>query len=238
MSLLTVIQDAARRLSLTVPTAVISSTDPLAQQLRGLADQEGRELRRGGPTSHAWKILLSEKTITTTATETQTGAIPSDFFAFINETMFNRSKKRRVIGPLTAHEWQAEKAILASVLFDSFRIRGSDFIVTPTPPAGETWAYEYVSKFWVKLNAGSSADATAFANDADTIVFDDELITLGILWRFKAAKGLDYAEEHRNYMMALVDAIARDGGRRTMNLGEGYPEGARIPYVTEGGWSL
>lgn len=234
MSLLTAIQDASRRLSLAVPTSVIASADPLVQQLRGLADQEGRDLVR----AHAWRVLTKEKTFTTTAAEVQVGALATDLDRLINETVFNRTETRRVIGPLTAHEWQAEKAILASVLRDAFRIRGNDFIVTPVPTATETWAYEYISNLWVKLNDGATADATAFANDADTTVFPEELIVLGMLWRFKHAKGLDYAEEFRNYQIALTDARARDGGKRTIALGEGFPDGARIPYVSEGGWNL
>ncbi len=234
MSFLTIIQDAARRLSLEAPSAVVSATDPLVQQLRGLANQEGRDLVR----AHNWRVLMKEKTFTTTATETQTGVLPADFDRFINETVFNRTNTRRVIGPLTAQEWQSEKAILASVLRDAFRIRGTDFIVTPLPAAGETWAFEYISDLWVDTDADGTADATAFAADANTTVFPDELLILGIIWRFRQAKGLDYAEEHRNYMMALGDAVARDGGRRSIAMGEGFPDGARIPYVSEGTWNV
>lgn len=234
MSLLTIVQDTCRRLSLTVPTAVVASVDPNVTQIYGLLNQLGKDLVR----AHPWQRLTKEKTITTTATETQTGAIPTDFSYFIPDSVFNRTRTRRVMGPLTAHEWQAEKAILASVLFDAFRVRGNNFIVTPVPPAGETWAYEYISTYWVDTDADGTGDATAFSMDADTTLLSEELLVLGAIWRFRQAKGLDYAEPFRDYQMAFLDAAGRDGGKRTLDMSGARPRGARIPYVSEGSWPL
>lgn len=234
MSLLTIVQDACRGLALPVPTGIIASTDPSVQQLRRLADQEGRDLLH----THTWRKLVKEQTFTTTATEVQSNVLPSDFDRFFNETVFNRTNTRRVLGPLTPHEWQAEKAILASVLYDAFRLRGNDFIVTPVPAAGETWAFEYVSKWWVDTDSDDVGEADGFASDTDEPLFSEELMTLGLTWRFRQAKGLDYAEPFRSYQIVLADDIARDGGRRTLDMKGSHPQGARIPYVSEGDWPL
>ena len=44
------------------------------------------------------------------------------------------------------------------------------------------------------------------------------MLELGLVWRFKQAKGLDYGEDMRTYGVALADAIASDrGGRRIVN---------------------
>jgi hypothetical protein len=76
-------------------------------QLLGLAQQEGKELAR----RHTWQRSSRKQTFTATATETQSTAIPSDFDRFIDETMFNRTRKRHVYGPLNPQEWQFQKSV-------------------------------------------------------------------------------------------------------------------------------
>jgi hypothetical protein len=237
MSLLTLVQDVQRRLTLNVTTSVISKvTDVDVMQMLGLAKQTGDALVN----EHKWTGLMVEKTFLTTATEEQTasGVVPADLAYFINETFFNRTNTRRVIGPLTPMEWAAEKAILATVLRDSFRIRGGKMLVTPVPAAGQTWAFEYISDLWIYLNGGSTLDGSAFADDSDTFVFNHELMVLGVLWRWKEAKGLDYAEAQRNYEVYEENLMAKDGSARSIAFSDAYPIGARIPYVSEGAWNL
>jgi hypothetical protein len=237
MSLLTLVQDAQRRLTLNVTTSVISKlTDVDVQQLLGLAKQAGDALVN----EHAWTDLQVEKTFTTVAAEIQTasGVPPADLGWLINETFFNRTNTRRVIGPLTPHEWQAEKAILATVLRDAYRFRGGQMIVTPVPSAGETWAFEYISNLWIYLNGGSTRDGSEFADDSDTFVFNHELMVLSLIWRYKEAKGLDYAEAMENYEIYSLNLQAKDGSARTISMSSTYPDGARLPYVSEGSWNV
>lgn len=234
MNLLSIVQSASRRLGLGEPTVVIASSDPRVQQMRGLLEEEGNYL----VSAHDWTRLLKEKTFTTTATEIQTGAIPADFDRFVNESGYNRSETRRLVGPLSPQEWQAEKGVLASVLWDAFRVRGTDYIMVPVPEAGQTVAFEYVSNYWIANNPDNNGDVSSFVADSDTVLFDVELLTLGIIWRWLDAKGLDYAEAFRKHEARLMDRKARDGGKRTMRLYSPSPDGARIPYVTEGNWNV
>jgi hypothetical protein len=80
---------------------------------------------------------------------------------------------------------------------------------------------------------------SAWASDTDTGIINEELMTLGLCWRFKAGQGFDYAEEFRSYEMAVAQDIARDGGKRTLNAG--YYIGTRrrrAPFVQDGSWNL
>ena len=156
MSLLTLIQDATDRLGIVRPGSVIGSADQQVRQLLGLANQEGKELAR----RHTWQSLQKEKTITATATETQTSAIPADFDRFINGTFYNRTLNRRVEGPLTPQEWASYKASTSTVLFDAFRQRGDALLLAPTPNADDSYAYEYVSTYWVATAAASTTTRT------------------------------------------------------------------------------
>ena len=60
---------------------------------------------------------------------------------------------------------------------------------------------------------------------------------MGITWRFKAAHGLDYAEDFRQYQLEVRQAVARNGSAPILQLDD-----ARKlivgPYQTDGNYGL
>lgn len=219
--------DAATELSQIIPTAVVANTgDPGAQKLLRHLTRTCRQLAG----RFDWQVLRREKTFTTTATATQTGALPTDFLRFVPDSMFNRTKDTRVGGPLTADEWQAYQAVAYGSVYDQFTVRGNAFLMSPTPTAGNTIAYEYVTKY-IGTNAAGSTERTSFTADDDVTYFDDELIILGIVWRYRKAEGLDYSEEFREYELRYYDMIKMDGGRRTLDMNEDVMTRARVPLA-------
>ncbi len=172
--------------------------------------------------------------------ETQTGAIPDDFDRIINETFYNRTAQRRVEGPADATGWQAYKASTTTMLFDVFRIRGNAMLLAPTPTAGDSYAYEYVSTYWVATAAASTTLAQATWNvDTDVGILSEELMADGIVWRFLRSKGLDYAEPFRTYEAQVMLATAADGGKRSLNMGRSSAfNRVRTPTFPDGSWPL
>ncbi len=236
MSLLTIVQDARERIMQYAPTLVVSeANDTAVIAMKALATQSGRDLVR----RHEWTFLIKEQTFTALAQEVQTSMLPSDYDRFVDETWFNRSKTRRILGPLSPQEWQRRKTLQTSPVFESFRLRGSDILMIPTPEAGDTIAFEYISNLWVDSNpTDGTGDATRFGNDGDAPLFSEELMSLDITWRYLAAQGFDYSEPFRSFEMALADAIARDGGNRSINFGAGGNSQPRVPFIPEGTWNL
>jgi hypothetical protein len=232
MTLLSVVKDACDRLGITRPSVAYTSSDQQILQLLGLAQQEGKELAK----RHAWQKLTKEKTFTATATETQSTAIPDDFDRYIDETMFNRTRKRHVYGPLTPQEWQFQKSVLTSTIVENWRQRGDSVMITPTATAGDTYAYEYVSINWCQNETGDTL-RSAWAADTDTGLLSEELMTDGIVWRFARAKGFDYAEAFRTYEVQVAQAIVRDGGKRTLNTSRAKTS-ARGVFIQDGNWQL
>lgn len=233
MTILSIVQDASREVGLPSPSTVVGNSDERVRQFLRLAEKDGKDLVR----RYDWQILQKEQTFTSLAQETQTAIIPSDFSRFINETFYNRTRKRPFVGPLTPQEWQVQKSLTASVVVDAFRRRGNDLLVIPVPPAGDTFAFEYVSKYWVDTDADGDGDAEEFAADTDSPIFDEELITLGVIWRFKQARGFDYAEEMRSYEIRLARLFGDDGGKRTMDLMRNVRRRRPMaPEVPEGDW--
>ena len=213
MTLLTIVQETADLLSIPRPATVVDSTDTQVRQLFALANEEGRASAR----SYDWQELTEEYTFSTTAAAGQTAAIPDDFDRFYANSTYNRTTIRPVLGPITPQQWQAIQAYpQINSVYVSFRVRGNIYLATPTPAAGNTIAYEYVSANWC-LAANQTAKP-AFTADTDTTVLPEWLFTLGLRWRFRKSKNLDYAEDFRTYQSELQQLQARDGGNGTIDI--------------------
>lgn len=213
MSYLTIVQQACRLLSLPVPTTVVGSTDPNVVQLGALANEVGEELA----TDHDWQKLTQQHLFTTSGTEEQPDAVPDDWNRFLANTFFNRTTIR-AMQLITPQMWQAIKTLPAlGTPYIMWRQRDGVFLTTPTPPAGQTIAYEYVSKNWALSPANVPQDA--FTADASTTVLEERLFRLGIVWRFRQAKGLDYGEDMKTYEIEKQQATGKDGGSTALNMG-------------------
>lgn len=214
MSLLSLIADTCDLIGIARPTSVVSSTDQQVRQLLGLAKLEGDELAE----SANWQALVNEHTFVTTATAAQTNTpVPDDLRAFLPDTFFNRTTARQVVGPITPQQWQILQARpVQGRVYLTFRQREGSFLMSPTPTAGETIAYEYISSYWVKSSAGVAK--AAYTSDDDQTYLDEKLIKLGLVWRWKAAKGLPYAEDMETYERAVQKAAGEDGGSASLSM--------------------
>ena len=211
MSLLSICQDAAIEIGFPSPGMVVGSTDSNTLQLFRLANREGHDLSQAAD----WQALKEEHTFTL-ATSAQDYALPSGFRYIIPSTTWNRDDKRLVINPISSQEWQFLKgwtAIQGLNLRARIRADQLEFEQTITSSDnGKTIAFEYISSYWCESSGGS--DQSAFAADTDVSKLDEELMTQGVVWRFKKAKGLDWQEDYQFYQRLRDTQIARDGGSR------------------------
>lgn len=235
-SLLTIVQRHCQRTNLPVPTTVYGSSDTLTQQLQGLLEEEGRDLSMRGD----WEGLTFEATHTTTAAEDQgaIATIASNGFRFIkNQTIWDRTSKLPVCGPMDSRQWQATKALATSNPRYRFRIRGGKLLVNPTPTAGLTWAFEYVGKFWITDSTGVTY-REYFGADADLVLLPPQILLMGLRWRWKKEKGLAYDEDFRTYEMQVKDALGRDGGKEVLCMSEERRSVRPGIFVSPGNWDL
>lgn len=215
MTILSMAQAAARRLNLSSPSAVIGNTNKEIIQLLNLANEEGIDLAQ----RHRWQRLLNESTFSSVATESQ-GAITTlagaSFGWICNDTVWNRTRNRRMF-PVDDVQWQNMKSSSITGPDEYFRIRGNLFIVLPTMTASQTVAFEWVSKNWCQSSGGTGQ--SVWTADTDTGILDENLMTQGIIWRFKKYKGLDYAEDFNQYEAMVANAMARDGAKKRLSTG-------------------
>lgn len=231
MTLLTLIQNSTDTIGLTRPSVVIASTDPNVRTLLALAQTEGRELLE----RFSWPQTQLEATHTTLAAEDQgvMATIAPGFGYIINNTFWNRTLTEPVPGPLTPVEWQGLKARTATGPYSSYRITGGHLFGYPAPSAGDTWVFEYQTTYFCQDNVG--ANQSAWAADDDVGILDENLMEMGVVWRFKKKNGLDYSEDYRVYEQKLANETARVGGKRTLDMRGGGVSPTGI-YTPEGSW--
>jgi hypothetical protein len=236
MSLLTVIQYVAGRTGVTVPSSVLGTSDPQVLQLLRLLEEEGEDLRKRGP----WQGIVKEASWTSTAAEDQ-GAVTtlaaSGFDYIKKDTFWDRTSKFPIIGPLSDSEWQARQALAITGPRYSWRIRGGKMLISPVPAASLTFVFEYISKNWI-LGVDGTTYKQYFTLDTDTILLPEELVIMGLRWRWKKEKGFDYAEDFRTYEAQVKDALGRDGGKVTLSMDGSIRKPQPGVFIPDQSWSL
>ena len=237
MTMLSVVQNFCRRTNIPVPTTVYGTTDSQVQQVMSLLEEIGNDMASRG----SWEGLTFEAAHTTLAAEDQ-GAINSiatNGFRYLkNDTIWDRSTRLPVCGPLDAKQWQALKAWVVNGPLYQYRIRGGKLLVNPAPPASESWYFEYVSQNWI-LGADGTTYKQYFTLDTDTILLPETVVLMGLRAWWKKEKGLDYAEDMRMYETQLKDSLGRDGSKTTISMDLKSRRGPTPGiFVSPGSWNV
>jgi hypothetical protein len=231
-TLLTIIQNVTDRIGLKRPAVVVGSADQQVRELLVFAKQEGVELMKAVP----WQELTKEHSFTTVAADAQTDSIPSDWDRFLNDSIYNRTSERKIWGPITAQEWQQRKAYTTASTIDYwFRVRGDTILMTPQPAAGESVYYEYISEDYCQATGGGATKAE-WSVDTDVSLLPANLFELGIEWRWRKAKGLEWQTPFQQYSDQLNKRAVTQKGAPTLQAG-GRASAFNRPNVPEGNWS-
>lgn len=236
MSLLTIIQDVCATVGIQVPTSVIGNTEQDIVQLVQLSLIEGKALAD----EYDWDALIQEANFTTLAAEVQgeVATIAPGYKKLINETQWNRDIIYPVTGSITPQQYQAYKARGFSSVYSQFRVRGKDFLMYPAPEAGQDIYFEFITKNWISA-ADNSITRSRWVLDDDYALLDEDIITLGVIWRWLKAKNFDYSEDFRTYEIRKMNAMARDGGKMRKSLASNYDyTSPNLPTLQEASWNL
>lgn len=235
MNLLELIQEFTTRTGIPKPTYVVGNTDPQVLQLLSLLNEVIEELMEKD-----WTALTQEATFVTTAAEDQ-GAVatlaPNGFKWVLQETIFNRTLRLPIFGPIVAAKWQALKTLPNAGPFYKYRIVRGRLLFNPPAAAGHTCAFEYASKYCILTVDGTTYKGYPTA-DTDNFLLDDTLFLAGLRWKWKYEKGLDYAEEFRRYEELVNNAKGRDGTKPALSMDGGSDQFKPGIFVPSGNWSL
>ena len=219
MSLLTIVQDATDELGINKPTSVVGATDRQVIQLLALANREGRALARRG----RWSALIRENTFTMNTSSKDQGAMngtvvsDGDYQYMLGDTMWDRTTSLPITGAVNSVSWQTLQAFPVTGPYYQFQIRDDKHLyLDPQPGSADTVAFDYFSNSWCESSGGTAQ--TKWVADNDVGRLSEELMTLGLIWRWLRAKGLDYAEEFMEYERSVLDELATDGGKPQLSL--------------------
>ncbi len=235
MSLLTTVQRFCRRNNITVPDTVIGTANDQVAQIYSLLEEEGNDLAGRGN----WQSMVLEAVHTTLAAESQgsMGDIADEGYRYVkNQTIWDRTENLPVI-VIDDADWQAEKGFASTSPRYRARIRTNELIVTPVPPAGNVWAFEYGTWNWIGDEFGSNTKQY-FTADTDEFVLPEPILLMGLRWRWKKEKGMEYAEDFNTYEKLVMDALARSGLKRVLYQDRSERSASPKVVVNQGNWPL
>lgn len=237
MTLLEIVREFAGRTGIGRPSVAVASGDDSVVQLVGLCNEILTDITNRG---ESWPKLQKEATFLTTATEEQTTLVIANLYGFkyiIEGTLFDRTNRRQLFGPRSAQLWQQAKAINNIGPFYSYRVWQGKFFAQPTPPANLTWAFEYASDFAVQAT-GAGAYKKRFTVDSDVFLLNEDLMLMGLNWKWRMRKGLAYAQDKQDYEALITNEIGNDSTSGELNLNGGSGDIKPGIWVPSGSWHL
>jgi len=220
MSLLTICTNALSEISgFDVPSTFYGNTNLTAKLCVALANREGKTLEK----EIRWAELVTEHTFTTVS-GTADYSMPSGFRAFANLSQWDRTNQWRLTGPIPSLVWQWLKSGITVAATNNrwFAMRGPYISIYPTPTTtGDTISFDYYSSKWITRQV-DGVNVTEWSADNDTARINEDLIAMGVKWRFLQAKGMPYEPEYKEYE-AIKEALKEEnGGHDVINLGRQY----------------
>lgn len=238
MTLIAMCQRVLAEVGWPVPSAIASNTDATAVQIFAIANTELRMISQ----SYDWPQLEVEYTFDTVADQTLY-PWPTDFRKAVFESVFNTDQYYRIRGSINVEQWNRYKyGLLGSVSHLRFRqtyVAGvPNMEISPSPNAGETLVAFYISKEYARNNAGVSQ--AMYVVDTDESKVPEELVELGVKWRFRRAKGLDFSAEFAEYNTMVKQQFAAYKAPADIPVGgPRFPvDGLTCGYVPDNGYGV
>lgn len=219
MTLLSIVQRACARLGISQPDSVYGNTDDGISQLLWLAQEAGDDIAR----AHEWSNLVVVKTFTPAAAQVQVEppatptALAFDRFGAVTK-IWDEDQRKPLVGPLSRDEWVDLLTFNVTGVDRYWIMIGGKINIYPAPEGTESFTYTYITKNWIRLSGGdSTTDVAEWTADTNEPLVPADLVVKSLMWRWKQAKGLEYAEDLENFGREFERQAARDRGPRVIH---------------------
>jgi hypothetical protein len=197
VSLLSVVTALAKNVGMEVPASVSNSTTRKWVEALEMANEAGEELARRVD----WSSLAKSTTLTGTGVNVA-HSLPSGFDRLQRGiTVWHATTG--AVRPLTRHEWNSLTAVEGSPRY--FLLEGNTITLFPYLANADTVTVYYQTEKWVEGNTKTGYDA-----DGDVADFDENLLTMGLIARWRRQKGMPYQDFEAEYEAALQDYAGFD----------------------------
>jgi hypothetical protein len=210
MALLNALQSASIRLMGKKPTAFASSSNKFELELMDMAGEVATDIMK----SHEWQALKRVHSISGDVAGTTAFPLPSDFDRFLinadfvgEETIGGRWFQQ--ISDINEFTYLTEREMEISWP-GAWMIYANQIRFVPAPEDGETYRIPYISRNFVL--SGTGTPKATFTADDDTFALSERLLTLGVIWKWRENKKMDYTGDLENFTKAFGEESAKDGG--------------------------
>ena len=212
MTVLSSAQEAAIELNQAELTTLFASTERFAKELQVQAKRSARAIAK----AHDWNILTTRATITGDGTTTAFD-LPDDYDRMILKTkLTGEDSNLDLVKVEDLDQWDYFQNHPGTTVPGYWIVLGGQLQVFPAPATGVTYSYYYITKDRVTSSGGVKED---FEADADEFLLPEDLLTLSLIWRWRASKRQEYAEDLRNFEILLAQEIMADKGTRILTVG-------------------
>jgi len=211
-------------------STISPSNDPQAQQMFALANAELVFLSQ----QHRWPQLEVEYEFFTVPGQ-RVYSLPDDFHTMVSDTMFDADQYYRVKGSVSDEQFMSFRY---SGWGDLARTRfkllygtdgGSSIALLGEPSTARRLVCMYKRNKYAR--SADNTIAERYTVDTDTSLIPEQLVKLGLSYRFRRAKGLDFSAELVEYNTAVSTALARLSGAGSIPVGYRY-DGDWLPCGT------
>jgi hypothetical protein len=217
MAILAAMQSAAIKLQGRRPSAFFGVTDVFEMEISDLINEVAADIAK----SHDWQALTNVATITGDGSTT-TFVLPADY----DRMLVNSALTDPTNWLWGYHGFTDINAFLVAEGqgFEPFPggwiIYGNEMRFVPAPSTQAR--FPYISSYWAQ--DATTALKAQFTDDGDTFLLPERLLTLGLVWRWRENKKLDFTGDQEAFTKALGEYAARDRGARS------YSRGSRHYY--------
>lgn len=204
---LQIVQSAAPKLGIAVPSALFAATARTEIELRAVLNDVAERIAR----AHDWNTL---KTLETNTGDGSTVgfSLPSDYLRMPKDGQIWSSRWENPLTLVSSDDWLMLDVRSYDLTTGSWIILGGEIKFNPALASSETAKWYYISGNYATSSGGTNK--SAFDDDDDTFRLDDRVLETALIWQYRKNKGLDYAEEMADAEMALAQAISEDRGAR------------------------
>jgi hypothetical protein len=225
LTILSVCREAAVKLSRAQPATLFSATDSFAAELLLAAKEVAESLVKE---EHDWRALTQ---LASCQGDAATISFPLATVAPGYERLTKggklhslRFRNATFRAAQDLDEWLFFKDNLLVGSPGNWVILNGSVQIFPPMPVNDTARFYYISNLYA-LSA-INVPQSAFLADTDTFALDERLLRLGIVWRWRANKRLEYAEDLKNYEIAKMAAMGVATGNQIITVGRQRVGGA------------
>jgi hypothetical protein len=214
MTVLSAVVEASKFIGVDVPEVLFASTERENIELASLAQEMAERIANG----HDWNVLARVHTITGDGSTTAFD-LPSDYDRMLVKSQVWSSSLETPLSPVSdLDRWLELEVQSFDFVINAWTIYGGQMHIKPALATGVTAKFYYISDLIATPAIG--ANKAVFDTDTDTFRLDERLLKLGIIWRWKEAKGQPYAEWMADYEELKERLVSRDRGSKMIRVGK------------------